>query len=456
MNTIRFLPRLSARAELRYSGTRIHAQTRTSALCRRHIATQQHVDKQLIEKLPLAGIKVLDMTRVLAGPYCTQILGDLGADIIKIEHPTRGDDTRSWGPPDLPYTDGVERAFPGESAYYLSVNRNKKSLALAFNKPAGISLLHSLVQQCDVLVENYLPGSLSKYSLDYATLSALNPSLIYASVTGYGQTGPYSNRAGYDVMVEAEMGLMHITGERNGPPVKVGVAVTDIMTGMYTAIGIQAALYSRKTTGLGQWIDASLSDVQVSGLANIASSALVTGKGDSGRWGTAHATVVPYRAYKTKDTNIAVGGCNDRLYGILCDKLGKPEWKSDARFTTNALRVKHREDIDALVESELQTRTTAEWLEIFEGSGMPYAAVNNVKQTMEHEHVLARGMIEEVEHKACGKVKLVNHPVKYSRVEPKIRSAPPLLGEHTDEVLKGLLGLGEGEVRGLREQGVVA
>jgi succinate--hydroxymethylglutarate CoA-transferase len=324
------------------------------------------------------------------------------------------------------------------------------------------------------LVENYLPGSLAKYQLDYATLAKLNPSLIYASVTGYGQTGPYRDRAGYDVMVEAEMGLMHITGERDRPPVKVGVAVTDIMTGMYTAIGIQAALYSRKETGLGQWIDASLSDVQVSGLANIASSALVTGKGDSGRWGTAHgklserhcvrrekradkctATVVPYRAYKTSDTNIAVGGCNDRLYGILCSKLQKPEWATDPRFITNALRVKHRDVLDALVETELMTKTTQEWLEIFEGSGMPYAAVNDIKKTIEHEHVLARGMIEEVEHKALGKVKLVNHPVKYSRIEPKIRSAPPLLGEHTDEVLREVLGYSEQEIKALREQKVV-
>jgi succinate--hydroxymethylglutarate CoA-transferase len=414
------------------------------------------------------------------------------AEIIKVEHPTRGDDTRSWGPPDLAYTDGVERPFPGESAYYLSVrlaiaafaislltshqvNRNKKSIGLSFNNPEGVSILHKLAQKCDVLVENYLPGSLAKYQLDYETISKINPSLVYASVTGYGQTGPYSDRAGYDVMVEAEMGLMHITGERDRPPVKVGVAVTDISTGMYTAIGVLAALYSRRDTGLGQWIDASLSDCQVAGLANIASSVLVTGKKDSGRWGTAHgesklsirllwehladdwtATVVPYRAYKTKDTNIAVGGCNDKLYGILCNKLGKPEWKTDERFITNALRVKHREMLDAMVEAELQLRTTQEWLEIFEGSGMPYAAVNDIHGTVNHEHVLARNMIEEVDHPACGKVKLVNHPVKYSRVEPKIRTPPPLLGQHTDEVLRELLGFEEEEISELREAKTVA
>ncbi|KAF2199960.1 CoA-transferase family III [Delitschia confertaspora ATCC 74209] len=413
------------------------------------------VDKKAMEKLPLAGIRVLDMTRVLAGPYCTQILADLGAEVIKIEHPMRGDDTRSWGPPDAPYLDGKERVFPGESAYYLSVNRNKKSLALSFNTPSGISILHKLVQKCDILVENYLPGSLARYSLDYATLSALNPSLIYASVTGYGQTGPYSDRAGYDVMVEAEMGLMHITGERDGPPVKVGVAVTDLTTGMYTAIGVLASLYARRETGLGQWIDASLSDCQVAGLANIASSGLISGKKDSGRWGTAHASVVPYRAYSTADTNIAVGGCNDKLYGILCDKLSKPEWKTDPRFITNALRVQHRNTLDQLIEDQLKTKTTQQWLEIFEGSGMPYAAVNDIQGTLNHEHVLARNMIDVVEHPVCGKIKLVNHPVKYSRAEPRIRTPPPLLGEHTEEVLREVVGLKDGEIRELGKGGIV-
>ncbi|KAL8864390.1 MAG: hypothetical protein Q9198_009894, partial [Flavoplaca austrocitrina] len=228
------------------------------------------------------------MTRVLAGPYCTQILGDLGAEIIKIEHPTRGDDTRAWGPPFAKHVRGEDTESPGESAYFLSVNRNKKSIGLSFASKSGQSILHSLAKTSDVLVENYLPNTLSKYSLDYHSIHALNPSLIYTSITGYGQTGPYRNRAGYDVMVEAEMGLMHITGSRDGPPVKVGVAVTDLTTGLYASNSIMAALLARARTGQGQHLDVALSDCQVATLANIASSALISGEPDSGRWGTSH------------------------------------------------------------------------------------------------------------------------------------------------------------------------
>ncbi|KAK5017787.1 hypothetical protein LTR60_001785 [Cryomyces antarcticus] len=243
--------------------------------------------------LPLAGIRVLDMTRVLAGPYCTQILGDLGAEVIKIEHPVRGDDTRAWGPPYAKHIKGDHTDGPGESAYFLSVNRNKKSLGLSFAHPSGVEILHKLAKDCDVLVENYLPGALKKYEMDYESVSKVNPALIYASITGYGQTGPYSSRAGYDVMVETEMGLMHITGSRDGPPVKVGVAVTDLTTGLYTSNSIMAALLGRARTGKGQHVDVALSDCQVATLANMASSCLISGKPDSRRWGTAHLSIVP-------------------------------------------------------------------------------------------------------------------------------------------------------------------
>ena len=381
---------------------------------------------------------------------------------------------RAWGPPFAPYKDISNKTGPGESAYFLSVslltllhtpstdhtchpqvNRNKKSLALSFAHPSGISVLHSLVKKCDVLVENYLPDTLSKYRLDYSTLRNLNPSLIYASITGYGQTGRYRKRAGYDVMVEAEMGLMHITGSRDGPPVKVGVAVTDLTAGLYTSNSILAALLGRARTGKGQHIDIALSDCQVATLSNIASSALISGKPDSGRWGTAHPSIVPYRGFATSDGAILLGGGNDRLFGILCDRLGKPEWKSDAKFSTNSARVKNRIELEAAIESITRTRKTTEWLQLLNDSGMPYAAVNDVQGTLTHEHVLARGMVQEVEHNACGKMKMVNTPIKFSEAEPSIRLAPPTLGEHSKEILRELAGLTSEEIENLRREEVI-
>ncbi|TDZ20802.1 Succinate--hydroxymethylglutarate CoA-transferase [Colletotrichum orbiculare MAFF 240422] len=406
-------------------------------------------------KLPLDGYRVLDMTRVLAGPYCTQILGDLGAEVIKIEHPTRGDDTRAWGPPYATYRVDSKQDGPGESAYFLAVNRNKKSLGLNFQHPDGTKILHELVSKCDILVENYLPGTLKKYKLDYDTLRAINPGLIYASITGYGQTGPYSQRAGYDVMVEAEFGLMHITGSRDGPPVKVGVAVTDLTTGLYTSNSIMAALLARGKTGKGQHIDVALSDCQTATLANIASSCLISGKKDSGRWGTAHPSIVPYRSFKTLEGDILFGGGNDRLYGILCDGLNKPEWKDDPKYKTNAQRVANRVELEALIEEITVTKTTEEWLQVFEGKGMPYAAVNDVQGALEHEHTKARNMVVEMEHDECGPIRMVNTPVKYSESEPTIRTAPPTLGQHTHEVLGEHLGFTEERIRDLKSGGVI-
>ncbi|CAL3963689.1 unnamed protein product [Diplocarpon coronariae] len=404
--------------------------------------------------LPLRGYKVLDMTRVLAGPYCTQILGDLGAQVVKVEHPTRGDDTRAWGPPYAKYIEGSGKDGAGESAYFLAVNRNKKSLGLSFQHESGVKVLHQLAAESDILVENYLPGSLKKYEMDYETLSRINPRLIYASITGYGQTGPYSNRAGYDVMVEAEFGLMHITGSRDGPPVKVGVAVTDLTTGLYASNSIMAAIISRARTGRGQHIDVALSDCQVATLANIASSCLISGDKDTGRWGTAHPSIVPYQSYKTKDGDILFGGGNDRLFGILSDGLGRPEWKTEAKFAVNSQRVTNRIELDGSIEAITKTKTTQEWLEVFEGKGMPYSAVNDVRGTLNHQHVLARDMVKEMNHEACGPIKMVNTPVKYSESRPSIRSVPPMLGQHTNEVLRDL-GLSEGEIEALKAKGVV-
>ncbi|MCJ1473738.1 hypothetical protein MMC13_002389 [Lambiella insularis] len=257
-------------------------------------------------------------------------------------------------------------------------------------------------------------------------------------------------------MVEAEMGLMHITGSRDGPPVKVGVAVTDLTTGLYTSNSIMAALLGRARTGKGQHIDVALSDCQVATLANMASSALISGQPDSGRWGTAHPSIVPYQAFKTADGDILLGGGNDRLFGVLCDRIGQPEWKIDDRFVTNSLRVKNRQVLEELIESITRSRPTSEWLDILNDSGMPYAAVNDIQGTLNHEHVLARDMVKEVEHPTCGPIKLVNTPVKYSYSEPSIRTPPPILGQHTDEILRGIVGVSETEIQSLREDGVVA
>ncbi|RNJ60287.1 hypothetical protein D7B24_008668 [Verticillium nonalfalfae] len=395
-------------------------------------STRSHSTASATAKLPLDGVKVLDLSRVLAGPYCTQILGDMGADILKVEHPVRGDDTRSWGPPYAPRLDGADSAIPaGESAYYLSVNRNKKSLALSFKEKQGADILRELAKKVDVVVENYLPGSLKKYGLDYETLRKLNPKLIYASITGYGQFGPYSDRAGYDVMVEAEMGLMHITGPRDGPPVKVGCAVTDLTTGMYATTSILASLLERNRSNLGQHLDICLSDCQVATLSNMAQSVLITKERDSGRWGTAHPSVVPYRAFKSSDGDILFGGGNDRLFAILAKGLGKPEWATDDRFATNSARVKYRGVLEKWIEEITRTKTTQEWLDIFDGTGLPYAKVNDLMDTTQHRHV------------------------KYSRSQPTIRSAPPLLGQHTDEVLREELGLNDAAIASLRQGGVV-
>ncbi|CAK7237423.1 hypothetical protein SCUCBS95973_009953 [Sporothrix curviconia] len=408
-----------------------------------------------VADLPLTGLRVLDMTRVLAGPYCTQILGDLGAEVIKIEHPVRGDDTRAWGPPYAPYTAASGLSGPGESAYFLGANRNKKSLALSFQHADGVAILHKLAAQCDILVENYLPGTLKKYGMDYATLHALNPRLVYASITGYGQTGPYASRAGYDVMVEAEFGLMHITGERDQAPVKVGVAVTDLTTGLYTSNSILAALLARARTGRGQHIDACLSDCQTATLANIASSCLVSGQPDTGRWGTAHPSIVPYKSFRTADGGVLLGGGNDRLFQILCTGIGRPDLAADPRYATNAGRVQHRVELEAAIEAVTASQPTAHWLGVYEGKGMPYAAVNDVQTTLQHAHTQARDMVLDLDHPYCGPVKLVNSPMKLSETPPTVRLAPPILGQHTEEILRDHLGYGADEIAALQASGVV-
>lgn len=414
-------------------------------------------EKQALN-LPLEGVKVIDLTRVLAGPYCTQILADLGAEVIKLEHPLKGDDTRHWGPPYAPYINpnSEDSQKPGESAYFLGVNRNKKSLGINFKSAEGQRIVKELIKNSDVVVENYVPGTLAKYGLSYEQLAEKQENLIYASITGYGQTGPYSQRPGYDVMVEAEMGLMHITGEPTGPPVKVGVAVTDLTTGLYAANSIMASLLQRAKTGRGQHLDVCLSDCQVVTLANIASSVLISGKPDSGRQGTAHPSICPYQAFETKGGgSIVIGGGNDNLFHHVCDALGVPAWKSDPRYATNSLRVQHRDTLVPAIAAITKQKTPDEWIEIFKGRPFPFAKVNDVQSTLQNEHVIARDMVVTVDHPTCGPIKMVNTPVKYSETQPSIRSPPPMLGQHTDEVIAGL-GYSAEQIDELKKVGVIA
>ncbi|KAG0244457.1 hypothetical protein BGW41_007749 [Actinomortierella wolfii] len=401
---------------------------------------------------PLDGIRVLDLTRVLAGPYCTMILGDLGAEVIKIENPKGGDDTRSWGPPFS--ANKHNPAERGESAYFLGINRNKKSITVNIRTKEGQAILHDLVQQCDILVENYVPGKLYDYGLGYQQVKKLNPRLIYASITGYGQTGPYASRPGYDVMIEAEAGLMYITGEQNGPPVKVGVAVTDLTTGLYAHGAIMAALLARAKTGRGQHIDCSLLDSQVATLANIASSYLIAGQ-EAQRWGTSHPSIVPYQVLPSRDSHIMIGAGNDGQFKILCRVMGLEHLPDDHRFKTNSDRVKHREELIKILTDRLREKDSQYWLDALDGQGIPFAPINNIAQTFAHPQVVARQMVQEVDHPKAGKIKLVGIPVKYSDSKPSVRLPPPMLGQHTHEVLRQLLKYDETKLKSLAAAGAI-
>ncbi|KAF9283997.1 hypothetical protein BGZ68_004961 [Mortierella alpina] len=411
-----------------------------------HVQAEKCTDSKVPEPGPLHGIRVLDLTRVLAGPYCTQLLGDLGAEVIKIENPNGGDDTRAWGPPFAKNLDDTET----ESAYFLSVNRNKKSITVNIRSEAGKQLIHDLVKKVDVLVENYVPGKLKEMGLGFEELSAINPRIVYASITGYGQTGPYANRPGYDVMIEAEAGLMYITGEEHGPPVKVGVAVTDLTTGLYAHAGILAALFARNRTGLGQHVDCSLLESQVATLANIGSSYLIAGK-EAKRMGTAHPSIVPYQVLQTRDSHIMIGAGNDGQFRTLCKVMQLDSLADNPLYKTNRERVANRDKLIQILTNRLKSENNTFWLRALEGKGVPFAPINNIEQTFKHPQVLARGMVQEIDHPKAGKIKVAGTPVKYSHTKPSIRTPPPLLGQHTDEVLKGILEYGEDKIRSLKE-----
>lgn len=392
----------------------------------------------------LHGIRVLDLSRVLAGPYCTMQLGDMGAEIIKIEQPGRGDDTRRWGPPWV----------GGESAYYLCANRNKKSVTLNFKDQRARNILRELARQSDIVVENFKVGALDRMGIGYEVLSSVNPKLIWCSITGYGQDGPFADHAGYDFVAQGESGLMSITGEVDGEPMKVGVAVVDITTALFACNAILAALHARERTGRGQRIDAALMPSAVAWLANVGSSYLVSGEMPK-RYGNAHATIVPYQTFKARDQWIIVGVGNDRQFQALCTMMGIPEIATDARFATNPERVSHRDELIALLAEIFITDDGARWLDGMSAAGIPCGPINTVDQVMAHPQIEHRGMIVNVPHPTAGSVKVVGPPFIMSDTPAQVRSHPPLLGEQTDEILRGRIGLTPDEIARLRDEGAI-
>ncbi|MEA5668043.1 CaiB/BaiF CoA-transferase family protein [Stenotrophomonas sp. MH1] len=403
----------------------------------------------------LEGVRVLDLSRILAGPWCTQVLADFGADVIKVERPGVGDDTRGWGPPYLKDGDGNDTA---ESAYYLCANRGKRSLAIDFTTTEGQALVHALVGRCDVLVENYKVGGLAKYGLDAASLLAINPKLVYCSITGYGQDGPYAQRAGYDAAIQAIGGLMSVTGEPDGAPgagpQKVGVAATDLMTGMYAATAILAALRHAERTGRGQQIDLALLDTQVAWLANQASNYLVGGLVPD-RQGTAHPNIVPYQVMPAADGYFMLAVGNDAQFARLCEVIGEAQLAVDPRYATNRARVAHRAELVPHLQQRLRMRPAAEWLAALEAAVVPANPVNRIDQVFDDPQVQARGLRIDVPHAAGGSVAMVRNPLKFSGTPLQYTQAAPLLGQHTTQVLGEVLAMGEAQLQRLRGQGVI-
>ena len=404
---------------------------------------------------PLSHIRALDLSRVLAGPWCGQNLADLGAEVIKIERPEQGDDSRAFGPPWLKDMSGQDTK---ESAYFASTNRGKKSVTVNLSRPEGQRIVRELARQADVLIENYKVGDLARYGLGYDDLRKLNPRLVYASVTGFGQTGPYRERPGYDFMIQGMGGVMSITGERDdlpgGGPQRVGIPIADIMTGMYATIAICAALAHRERSGTGQHLDLALLDTQVGILANQGMNYLATGV-PPGRIGNAHPNIVPYQPFKTRDGDVILACGNDNLFNKFCEAAGCQHLARDARFATNSKRVENREAITSLLADIFAKRTTQEWCDALEAAGVPNGPINNLKQVFEEPQVIARGMRIELEHSLAGKVPLIASPMKFSGTPLEHKVPPPALGQHTDEVLRGLLRMDDAAIAKLRADGVI-
>ncbi len=400
---------------------------------------------------PLEGIRVLDLTRALAGPYCTMMLGDLGADVIKVERPGRGDDSRGWGPPFVGEPYGP---YPGESAYFIAANRNKRSLTVNLKSAEGQEIVRRLVGVSDALVENFRTGVLDGMGLGCDDLHALNPRLVYCSISGYGRTGPYAGRPGYDFIVQAEGGMMGITGPEEGPPSRVGVPIVDITAGMFSATAVLAALRARDLAGEGQLVDVSLLDTQVALLANVASNYLVGGAAPR-RLGNAHPNIAPYEAFRARDRWFALAAANERQWATLCDAIGRPDLKDDPRFSTNGVRVSNRAVLIEALSGTFAARDAGEWLADLRAAGLPCGPINTVPDVFDHPQAQARGLVLEAEHPTAGPVRLTGFPYKLSQTPAEVRRPPPLLGQHTGEVLVDLLGYSVEDMVAFRERGII-
>ncbi len=394
-------------------------------------------------KLPLNGVRVLDLSRVLAGPYCTMLLGDLGADVLKVELPGEGDDTRRWGPPYI----------GGESAYYLAVNRNKRGITLNLKSAAGQSILRQLVERSHVLVENFKPGTLERIGLGYDALRQTNPALVYCRISGYGATGPAANLPGYDFVMQAASGLMSITGEPEGEPMKLGIALVDILTGLFAANGIQAALRVAEATGAGQIVDISLLESALAVLINVGQGYLVTGEPPA-RYGNAHANIAPYEVYRAADGYIAIGCGNDRQFAALCAALGNPALAANPDFATNPARIARRLALKMALEANLAARPVAEWIPAIRAAGIPAGPINDIPTILNDPQTAALGIVQEIAHPTIETLRMIGSPLKLSAANPTIHRHPPLLGEHTNVVLAEL-GYSAGEIEGFRHDKVI-
>ena len=404
---------------------------------------------------PLQGLKVLDLSRVLAGPWASQTLADLGAEVIKIERPGAGDDTRAWGPPYAKDTSGKPTA---ESAYFLSANRGKKSVTIDLASTEGQAIVSALAEQSDIVIENFKAGALAKFGLDYDQLSSLNPRLIYCSITGFGQTGPNSALPGYDFLIQGMGGLMSVSGQPDGAagagPMKTGVAVADLFSGMYAATAILAAVNRRHATGTGDCIDIALLDVQVAMLANQAMNYLTTGQ-SSTRLGNAHPNIVPYEAFATRDGNLILAVGNDEQFSAFCRVAGKPEFAADPRFASNAQRVRHRAVLVPAIAAIIQQCSTQHWLDVFGEAGVPCGPINNIEEVFAGKHVKVRGLLLDLPHATAGHVPSVACPIRYRHARPETAAGPPALGQHTQAVLSERLGFTHSEINRLRSEGVI-